>query len=205
MSLIYSNQQNPLLHPGYFEAINILGLTNPGVERVVHQIIQSEHWNNADSDLFESYATSIATPKSTVQLRNNANGMARVSPSAINLSSPATYVALKLSRSGSVMRIEGADIAWMVDCWDSGIGLHIEWPEALKINGDLVTPLPSNPTLYIPVEYPLQAVLERIDANPTVYDFLEKHGLEDVYYVADRPEEKLAIVAKALHKEVGDE
>lgn len=205
MSLIYTKEQNPTLHPGYFEVINTLGLTNPGVEAVIHQMIQSEHWNQVNMDLFESYASKIDLPASTVQLRNNAYGMARIMPSKIDLNSPSTYVAIKLARNGSLMRLEGLDNIWTVTCWDSGTGLHVEWPEAFKINGDLVTPLPANPILYIPVEYPLLKVLERLDANTAVYDFLEKHGLEDLYHVADRPEEKLAIISKALHKEIGDE
>lgn len=204
MELYYTKLQRPTLHPGYFIACRLMGLDDPATKQAAIQLAYSEHWWNLNiSTPFSSYNTEFKTnAHDTATLLVTAEGPARKAVSNIKLKYPRVHLPVKLVRNGSVIALETPFTTWTVNCWETGYGLHIEWPEEFNINGDVALPLADNATIIIPVHYDVSFIVENMNAESEIYSFLEKHGLEEDYYIADRPEEKVAIVLKAVIKEV---
>lgn len=205
MKLIYTEQERPSLHPGYFEAVSILGATNPVILDYLLRLTDSEHLVPGDMAGFINYAERLDIPSGSAKLVSNASGPVIMAPNKLDITTPVPYVSVEISIQGSTAFLKSVAGTWMVQCWDAGSGLHIEWPEAFSINGDIGYPLPDSITINIPVSYPVRNVVQKLTASSEVYDFLEKYGLESVYHTADRDEECIAIVMMAIIKETNNE
>lgn len=205
MKLIYTKQERPLLHPGYFEAVSILGAGNPTILNYLLRLTDSEHLIPGNMSGFVNYAERLDIPSGSATLVSNANGPVIMAPSKLDITTPVPYVLVEIAIQGSTAFLKSVAGTWVVPCWDAGSGLHIEWPEAFSINGDIGYPLPDSITLNIPVSYPVRNVVQKLTASSEVYDFLEKYGLESVYHTADRDEERIAMVVLAIIKETENE
>jgi hypothetical protein len=205
MKLIYTQQEKPLFHEGYFEAIRILGAQDTQILNYLLRLYESDHLIPGNPGSFVNYSTSLAVPAGTVELVYNSNGPVVIYPSDIEMDIPSPYISIEITVHGSVALLKGGKSSWTVPCQDMGSRLHIEWPEAFKINGDLGYPLADPMILNLPVSYPVKDVANRLTASSEVYDFLEKYGLESTYHVADRDEERIAIVMMAIIKEASNE
>lgn len=205
MKLIYTKQERPLLHPGYFEAVSILGASDPVILDYLLRLTDSEHLVPGDIAGFVSYAERLDTPPGSATLVSNANGPVIMVPSDLDITTPVPYVPVEIVVQGSTAFLKSVAGTWTVPCWDAGSGLHIEWPEAFSINGDIGYPLPDTISINIPTSYPADKVVQKLTTSAGVYDFLEKYGLESVYHVADRNEERIAIVMMAIIKEINNE
>lgn len=205
MKLIYTKQEKPLFHEGYFEAVRILGAQDAQILNYLLRLYESDHLIPGNFGSFLNYSTSLSVPAGTVGLVYNSNGPVVIYPSDIEMATPSSYVSIEITVQGSVAFLKGGISSWAVPCQDLGSRLHIEWPEAFKINGDIGYPLPDNMVLNLPVSYPVKSVANRLTASSSVYDFLEKYGLESTYYAADRDEERIAIVMMAIIKEASNE
>lgn len=205
MKLIYTKQERPLLHPGYFEAISMLGASNPTILNYLLRLTDSEHLIPGNMAGFINYATQLSIPRGSASLVSNANGPVLVSTGNFDVVTPVPYINVEITIQGSTAFLKSVAGTWVVPCWDAGSGLHIEWPEAFSINGDLGYPLPDSITINIPVSYPVRNVVQKLTASSEVYDFLEKYGLESIYHTADRDEERIAMVVLAIIKETENE
>lgn len=205
MKLIYTRQEKPLFHEGYFEAVSILGAQDTQILNYLLRLYESNHLIPGNPGSFVNYSTAISVPSGTVELVYNSNGPVVIYPSDIEMGTPSPYVSVEITVQGSVALLKGGISSWAVPCQDTGASLHIEWPEAFKINGDIGYPLPDSMVLNLPVSYPVKSVVDSLTASSAVYDFLEKYGLESTYYAADRDEERIAIVMMAIIKEASNE
>lgn len=205
MKLIYTEQERPSLHPGYFEAVSILGVDNPVILDYLLRLTDSEHLTPGDMAGFINYAERLDTPSGSATLVSNANGPVIMAPSKLDITTPVPYIPVEISLQGSTAFLKSVAGTWIVQCWDAVSGLHIEWPEAFSINGDIGYPLPDNISINIPASYPLDKVVQKLTTSAEVYDFLEKYGLESVYHTSDRDEERIAIVMMAIIKETSNE
>lgn len=205
MKLIYTKQERPLLHPGYFEAVSILGAGNPTILNYLLRLTDSEHLIPGNMAGFVNYATKLSIPRGSASLVSNANGPVLVNTGNFDIVTPVPYINVEITIQGSTAFLKSIAGTWVVPCWDAGSGLHIEWPEAFSINGDLGYPLPGSITINIPVSYPVCNVVQKLTASSEVYDFLEKYGLESIYHTADRDEGRIAMVVLAIIKETENE
>lgn len=205
MKLIYTKQEKPLFHEGYFEAVYILGAKDAQILRYLLRLYESDHLIPGNPGSFVNYSAALSVPAGTVELVYNQNGPVVIYPSDIEMTTPSSYVPVEITVQGSVALLKGGISSWTVPCQDMGSRLHIEWPETFKINGDIDYPLPDSMILNLPVSYPVKSVTAQLTASSAVYDFLEKYGLESNYYAADRDEERIAIVMMAIIKEVSNE
>lgn len=205
MKLIYTKQEKPLFHEGYFEAVYILGAQNTQILSYLLRLYESDHLIPGNHGSFVNYSTSISVPAGTVGLVYNSNGPVVIYPSDIEMVTPSPYISVEITVQGSVALLKGGISSWTVPCQDTGSSLHIEWPEAFKINGDIGYPLADPMILNLPVSYPVKSVADKLTASSAVYDFLEKYGLESTYYAADRDEERIAIIMMAIIKEASNE
>ena len=205
MKLIYTKQEKPLFHEGYFEAIRILGAQHTQILNYLLRLYESDHLIPGNPGSFVNYSTSLSVPSGTVGLVYNQNGPVIIYPSDIEMVTPRPYVSIEITVQGSVALLKGGINSWTVPCQDMGSRLHVEWPEAFKINGDIGYPLPDSMILNLPVSYSVKSVADRLTSSSAVYDFLEKYGLESTYHAADRDEGRIAIVMMAIIKEASNE
>lgn len=205
MKLIYTKQERPLLHPGYFEAVSILGASDPAILDYLLRLTDSEHLVPGNIAGFINYAERLDISSGSAALVSNANGPVIMTPSKLDITTPVPYIPVEIALQGSTAFLKSVAGTWMVQCWDAVSGLHIEWPEAFSINGDIGYPLPDNISINIPASYPTDKVAQKLTTSAEVYDFLEKYGLESVYHSADRNEERIAIVMTAIIKETTNE
>lgn len=205
MKLIYTRQEKPLFHEGYFEAVSILGAQDTQILNYLLRLYESDHLIPGNPGSFVNYSTAVSIPAGTVELVYNPNGPVVIYPSDIEMTTPSPYVSVEITVQGSVALLKGGISSWVVPCQDTGSSLRIEWPEAFKINGNIGYPLPDSIILNLPVSYPVKSVADSLTASSAVYDFLEKYGLESTYYASDRDEERITIVMMAIIKEASNE
>ena len=205
--LNYTRTDHPGISDGYLRAVTLLGTDDASTSNAV-QIIASEAFPSVNELAYKPEEVSFVLPDNTDQessvLVANADGLPRRTPGDIVLNIPrvrptATIDTLNLGTTW-VMQLE--DSVYYLQVYKNFDAYHVDWPEGMGISGDVK--LEDGVTsfeLTFRLQYPLEAVVERLDSDPSIYTLLEDHALEDEYFTADRPEEKIALVVLAMTKE----
>lgn len=205
--LNYTRADHPEISDGYLRAVFILGTDDAPTNAEV-RLIASEAFPSTNGLTYKPEEVSFALPDNTDQessvLVANADGLPRRAPGDIALNVPrvrptAVIDTLNLSTTW-VMQLEGS--VYYLQAYKNFDAYHVDWPEGMGISGDVK--LDDGVTsfeLTFRLQYPLEAVAERLDSDPSIYALLETHALEDEYFTADRPEEKIALVVLAMIKE----
>lgn len=205
--LDYTRADHPEISDGYLRAVFILGTDDAPTNAEV-RLIASEAFPSTNGLTYKPEEVSFMLPDNTdcesSVLVANADGLPRRAPGDIVLNTPrvrptAVIDTLNLGTTW-VMQLEGS--VYYLQVYKNFDAYHVDWPEGMGISGDVK--LDDGVTsfeLTFRLQYPLEAVAERLDSDPSIYALLETHALEDEYFTADRPEEKIALVVLAMIKE----
>lgn len=205
--LNYTRADHPGISDGYLRAATLLG-TDDAPTRNAVQIIASEAFPSINELAYKPEEVSFVLPDDTGHdssvLVANADGLPRRTPGDIVLNAPrvrptANIDTLNLGTTW-VMQLE--DSVYYLQVYKNFDAYHVDWPAGTGISGDVK--LDDGVTsfeLTFRLQYPLEAVVERLDSDPSIYTLLEDHALEDEYFTADRPEEKISLVVLAMTKE----
>lgn len=205
--LNYTRLTHPEISDGYLRAVSILGTDDDHTNAEV-RLIASESFPSTNGLTYKPEEVSFELVDDSDQessvLVANADGLPRRTPGDIVLNVPrvrptATIDTLNLGTTW-VMQLE--DNVYYLQAYKNFDAYHVNWPEGMGISGDVK--LDDGVTsfeLTFRLQYPLEAVAERLDSDPSIYALLEAHALEDEYFTADRPEEKITLVVLAMTKE----
>jgi hypothetical protein len=204
--LNYTRAEHPGISDGYLRAVTLLGTDDASTNNAV-QIIASEAFPSNELAYKPEEVSFVLVddtdPEASV-LVANADGLPRRTPGDIVLNAPrvrptAIIDTLNLGTTW-LMQLEGS--VYYLQAYKNFDVYHVDWPEGMGISGDVK--LDDGVTsfeLTFRLQYPLEAVVERLDVDSSIYTLLEDHALEDEYFTADRPEEKIALVVLAMTKE----
>ena len=205
--LNYTRADHPGISDGYLRAVTILGTDDAPTSNAV-QIIASEAFPSVNELAYKPEEVSFVLPNNTDHessvLVANADGLPRRTPGDIVLNVPrvrpiAIIDTLNLGTTW-VMQLE--DSVYYLQAYKNFDAYHVNWPEGMGISGDVkLADGVTSFELAFRLQYPLEAVAARLDNDPDIYTLLEDHALEDEYFNADRPEEKIALVVLAMTKE----
>ena len=205
--LNYTKADYPGIADGYLRAVAILGTDDAYTNSAV-QLIASEVFPSMSGLTYKpekvSFVLEDGTNLDSAVLVSNADGLPRRTPGNLVLNVPrvrptATIDTLNLGTTW-IMQLEGS--RYYLQAYKNFDAYHVEWPEGTGISGDVeLADGVTSFELTFRLQYPLEAVAERLDNDPSVYALLETHALEDEYFTADRPEEKIALVVLAMTKE----
>lgn len=205
--LNYTRLTHPEISDGYLRAVAILGTDDAPTNAEV-RLIASEAFPSMSELTYKPEEVSFVLPDSTdhksTVLVANAEGLPHRIPGTIVLNVPrvrptATIDTLNLGTTW-VMQLE--DNVYYLQVYKNFDAYHVEWPEGMGISGDVkLADGITSFELTFRLQYPLEAVAERLDTDSSVYTLLEDHALEDEYFTADRPEEKITLVVLAMTKE----
>ena len=205
--LNYTRADHPGISDGYLSAVTLLGTVDAPTSNAV-QIIASEAFPSVNELAYKPEEVSFVlvddSDNESSVLVSNADGLPRRTPGDIVLNVPrvrptAIIDTLNLGTIW-VMQLEGS--VYYLQAYKNFDAYHVDWPEGMGISGDVK--LDDGVTsfeLTFRLQYPLEAVAERLDTDSSIYTLLEDHALEDEYFTADRPEEKIALVVLAMTKE----
>lgn len=205
--LNYTRADHPGISDGYLRAVTLLGTDDAPTSNAV-QIIASEAFPSVNELAYKPEEVSFVlvddSDNESSVLVSNADGLPRRTPGDIVLNVPrvrptAIIDTLNLGTTW-LMQVEGS--VYYLQTYKNFDVYHVDWPEGTGISGDVK--LDDGVTsfeLTFRLQYPLEAVVERLDADSSIYTLLEDHALEDEYFTADRPEEKIALVVLAMTKE----
>lgn len=205
--LNYTRADHPELSDGYLRAVAILGTDDTHTNSDV-RLIASEAFPPTSGLTYKPEEVSFVLPDNTDHessvLVANEDGLPRRTPGDIVLNVPRVrpIAVIDTFNLGTtwLMQLEGS--VYYLTAYKNFDAYHVDWPEGMGISGDVK--LDDGVTsfeLTFRLQYPLEAVAERLDSDPSVYTLLEDHALEDEYFTADRPEEKIALVVLAMTKE----
>lgn len=205
--LNYTRADHPGISDGYLRAVTLLGTDDAPTSNAV-QLIASEAFPSVNELAYKPEEVSFVLPNSTDHeasvLVANADGLPRRTPGDIVLNVPrvrptAIIDTLNLGTTW-VMQLE--DSVYYLQAYKNFDAYHVNWPEGMGISGDVkLADGVTSFELTFRLQYPLEAVAERLDTDSSIYTLLEDHALEDEYFTADRPEEKIALVVLAMTKE----
>ena len=205
--LNYTRADHPGISDGYLRAVTLLGTDDAPTSNAV-QIIASEAFPSVNELAYKPEEVSFVliddSDNESSVLVSNADGLPRRTPGDIVLNVPrvrptALIDTLNLGTTW-LMQLEGS--VYYLQVYKNFDAYHVDWPEGMGVSGDVK--LDDGVTsfeLTFRLQYPLKAVVERLDTDSSIYTLLEDHALEDEYFTADRPEEKIALVVLAMTKE----
>ena len=205
--LNYTRADHPGISDGYLRAVTLLGTDDAPTNAEV-RLIASEAFPPTNGLTYKPEEVSFVLPNNTDHessvLVANADGLPRRTPGDIVLNVPrvrptAIVDTLNLGTTW-VMQLEGS--VYYLQAYKNFDVYHVDWPDGMGISGDVK--LDDGVTsfeLTFRLQYPLKAVAERLDTDSSIYTLLEDHALEDEYFTADRPEEKVALAVLAMTKE----
>ena len=205
--LNYTRADHPEISAGYLRAVTLLGTDDAPTSNAV-QIIASEAFPSINELAYKPEEVSFMlvdnTDYDSSVLISSADGLPHRTPGDIVLNIPrvrptAIIDTLNLGTTW-LMKLEGS--IYYLQAYKNFDVYHVDWPEGTGISGDVA--LDDGVTsfeLTFRLQYPSKAVAERLDGDPSIYALLETHALEDEYFTADRPEEKIALVVLAMTKE----
>ena len=205
--LNYTRLTHPEISDGYLRAVTILGTDDAPTNAEV-RLIASEAFPSVKGLTYKPEELSFVVVDDTdcepSVLVANADGLPRRTPGDIVLNVPrvrptAIIDTLNLGTTW-VMQLESS--VYYLQAYKNFDAYHVNWPAGMGISGDVkLADGVTSFELTFRLQYPLEAVAERLDSDPSIYTLLEDHALEDEYFNADRPDEKIALVVLAMTKE----
>lgn len=136
-------------------------------------------------------------------LVSDQTGAAAVLPTDL----PISYWPMKMqavvsyTKGQEVAVIEACGEVWRVPCRYVDDRFYLSWPKALGIRGALNIKSNASFIVTIPLryKYPASLVVDSIKQNESCYRLLEKTGLTGDFFVADTPQDALAIFLLAIY------
>lgn len=205
--LNYTRLTHPKISNGYLRAVTILGTDDAPTNAEV-RLIASEAFPSVKGLTYKPEEVSFLlmddTDHESSVLISNTDGLPRRAPGDIVLNAPRVRPTALIDtlNLGTTWVMQLAGDMYYLQAYKNFDAYHVDWPEGMGISGDVK--LEDGVTsfeLTFRLQYPLEAVAERLDNDPDIYTLLEDHALEDEYFNADRPEEKIALVVLAMTKE----
>lgn len=134
----------------------------------------------------------------------NATGPATVMSGSSFTSWPLSSVVKVTYSTDNAVRITYGSTVTVIPVAITADRVSLSWPDAVRINGDLILDAPYNKntevTITLPVRYPIEQIIEQVDSTTELFPVLEATNLSHNYFWADCDEEKLAIVGLALYR-----